>query len=36
MHGIWKVKWILIHFVQCLMYVKLHIQGFKKIDRSSH
>jgi hypothetical protein len=33
MHGTLKVKWILTRFVQCLMYVKLHILEFKEIGK---
>jgi len=33
MHGIYKVKWTLIHFVRCLMFVKRHILELKKIDK---
>ncbi len=36
MHGIWKEKWTLIHFVLCLMFVKVHIREFKKIDKLNH
>lgn len=33
MRGTLKVKWILIHFAQCLMSAKLHIQEFKEIGK---
>jgi hypothetical protein len=36
MHGIYKVKWTLIHSAQFLMYVNLHIQEYKKIDKLNH